>query len=368
MSRISVSKKILYLLLLTLWITSCSFNSSNDNTIFDLKNKKYSQNIYYAWSTEELNKELFPAINLDSNMRQYNWNISTAFDLNANRDRSCLQAMIFLHRFYASNPGIIEPVLYIDKVYGHFEVYSHDHLIYSYPRNKNFETKNPPMHFIHVQPRWAVYDSHVVKFRFYPDGSGKMGLYGKVLFGSQGAILNKLLTDLLPFLIAGFLCILIFVVLLTITVVRFKKRTLRSLTIPLAFVFFLSSLLLFINKKILFIFLNISLPEVSSFFFLPILILLFFCLGLFIYRVVKMIKLKNGVKKEKKDLLLTYNITDREKEILQLVFQGKSSKEIGDTLFISPRTVDNHLYNIYQKTNTKNRVQLVKMLQDNQVF
>lgn len=42
-------------------------------------------------------------------------------------------------------------------------------------------------------------------------------------------------------------------------------------------------------------------------------------------------------------------LSDREIEILKLVAQGLSSTEIGQQLFISPRTVDTHRNNIIQK-------------------
>lgn len=44
----------------------------------------------------------------------------------------------------------------------------------------------------------------------------------------------------------------------------------------------------------------------------------------------------------------------RETEILSLIQQGKSSKEIADYLHISINTVNNHRKNILKKTNSKN--------------
>lgn len=49
------------------------------------------------------------------------------------------------------------------------------------------------------------------------------------------------------------------------------------------------------------------------------------------------------------DAPLLAQLTEREIEILQLVAKGFSSAEIGQTLFISPRTVDTHRNNIIQK-------------------
>jgi DNA-binding CsgD family transcriptional regulator len=43
-----------------------------------------------------------------------------------------------------------------------------------------------------------------------------------------------------------------------------------------------------------------------------------------------------------------------------------SNQDIGEKLFISIRTVESHLYTIFQKTNVKNRVQLANLIQTNQ--
>jgi DNA-binding CsgD family transcriptional regulator len=50
-------------------------------------------------------------------------------------------------------------------------------------------------------------------------------------------------------------------------------------------------------------------------------------------------------------------LTKREIEVLTHVIQGKSSKEVADTLFVSKRTVDFHLANVYDKLHVNNRVQ-----------
>jgi len=58
-------------------------------------------------------------------------------------------------------------------------------------------------------------------------------------------------------------------------------------------------------------------------------------------------------------------LSPREKEILQLVLQEKSNKEIGETLFISERTVETHRKNIFRKTRTNTIVGLVKYAMEN---
>lgn len=57
-----------------------------------------------------------------------------------------------------------------------------------------------------------------------------------------------------------------------------------------------------------------------------------------------------------------YNITKREREIAELVLQGKSNKEIEDVVFISVHTVKNHIHNLYRKLSVKSRGQLVHLI------
>lgn len=53
-------------------------------------------------------------------------------------------------------------------------------------------------------------------------------------------------------------------------------------------------------------------------------------------------------------------LSDRELEILDLVATGLTNLEISQHLAISKRTVDNHVSNILTKTETENRVELVR--------
>ena len=54
------------------------------------------------------------------------------------------------------------------------------------------------------------------------------------------------------------------------------------------------------------------------------------------------------------------DITEREGEIIRLLAQGLSSKEIGDRLFISNRTVDTHRTNIMTKLGLHNVAGLIR--------
>ena len=53
-------------------------------------------------------------------------------------------------------------------------------------------------------------------------------------------------------------------------------------------------------------------------------------------------------------------LTTREREVVKLIAEGRSSKEIADLLCISARTVDNHRANIMEKLNLKKAADLVK--------
>jgi DNA-binding NarL/FixJ family response regulator len=58
--------------------------------------------------------------------------------------------------------------------------------------------------------------------------------------------------------------------------------------------------------------------------------------------------------------LFDETLSTREKEVLTLLAEGKSSKEIAELLFISPRTVEHHRASINKKLKIQNIVDLVK--------
>lgn len=63
-----------------------------------------------------------------------------------------------------------------------------------------------------------------------------------------------------------------------------------------------------------------------------------------------------------KKLKSLYALTDREIEIIELLFERKSSSEIGEILFISKHTVDTHRRNILKKIDVKSTGELVSFL------
>jgi DNA-binding NarL/FixJ family response regulator len=57
-------------------------------------------------------------------------------------------------------------------------------------------------------------------------------------------------------------------------------------------------------------------------------------------------------------------LTDREKEILKLVAEGHTSKEVADILSISPKTADNHRANILRKLGLRNTHELTRFARE----
>lgn len=57
------------------------------------------------------------------------------------------------------------------------------------------------------------------------------------------------------------------------------------------------------------------------------------------------------------------DLTERERQILELVASGKSNKEIGAQLFLTEKTVKHHMTNILQKLHVRNRVEAALLAQ-----
>ncbi|HAA04892.1 MAG TPA: DNA-binding response regulator [Syntrophobacteraceae bacterium] len=53
-------------------------------------------------------------------------------------------------------------------------------------------------------------------------------------------------------------------------------------------------------------------------------------------------------------------LTAREQQVLRMVAEGRSTKDIAADLFISPKTVENHRANIMEKLNLHNTIELVR--------
>ena len=53
-------------------------------------------------------------------------------------------------------------------------------------------------------------------------------------------------------------------------------------------------------------------------------------------------------------------LTSREKEVLSLILQEKTTSQIADHLFLSPKTIESHRANLFLKFDVKNLVGLIK--------
>jgi DNA-binding NarL/FixJ family response regulator len=73
---------------------------------------------------------------------------------------------------------------------------------------------------------------------------------------------------------------------------------------------------------------------------------------------------ERGQKKEEEKV----HLTDREKEIIQLIAKEYSNAQIGEALFISERTVETHRKNIFRKANTKTVIGLMKFAIENKLI
>ena len=57
-----------------------------------------------------------------------------------------------------------------------------------------------------------------------------------------------------------------------------------------------------------------------------------------------------------------YNLSKREREVMDLILKGQSNKEIMRVLFLSHGTVRNHTSNLYQKLGVKSRLKLIQFI------
>ena len=62
-----------------------------------------------------------------------------------------------------------------------------------------------------------------------------------------------------------------------------------------------------------------------------------------------------------KEIAERTSLTEREKEMLRLLLQGKSNKEISALTYVSTDTVKSHLQNIYKKLGVKSRLEVVAL-------
>ncbi len=81
--------------------------------------------------------------------------------------------------------------------------------------------------------------------------------------------------------------------------------------------------------------------------------------GIDTYYLLHLIKKKPSTLKKLQSPDHHYNLTDRELEIVQLIAQGLSNKEIAEILFLSTNTIRTHINNIFNKLSVSNRTAIL---------
>ncbi|MCC5916804.1 MAG: response regulator transcription factor [Cryomorphaceae bacterium] len=74
-------------------------------------------------------------------------------------------------------------------------------------------------------------------------------------------------------------------------------------------------------------------------------------------------RIKSSENIEEKDFskLSAYGLTERQINIVKMIFNGMTSSEIGEKLFLSKHTIDTHRRNILRKTRCSNTAELYKL-------
>ena len=64
----------------------------------------------------------------------------------------------------------------------------------------------------------------------------------------------------------------------------------------------------------------------------------------------------------------TLSLTQREQEVLQVLADGLSNIQIGESLHLSPRTVEKYVSSLLRKTDTNNRAELVRFAMEHHLL
>lgn len=65
---------------------------------------------------------------------------------------------------------------------------------------------------------------------------------------------------------------------------------------------------------------------------------------------------------------MNLQISDKQKEILTYVSEGRTSKEIAGLVLLSDRTIHNNLTNLRKKFNAKNTIHLITIMRQNNII
>jgi|GEM_PF-6714691 len=110
------------------------------------------------------------------------------------------------------------------------------------------------------------------------------------------------------------------------------------------------------------IMLDLMYPKVKYIYFSPF---LYSIMGIIaVFYIIKIYFIKQDVDPVilNENIIQKYNISNREREIIQLILKGYSNKDICELLYISLNTIKTHNKNIFQKMGIKSRYELIAML------
>ena len=79
------------------------------------------------------------------------------------------------------------------------------------------------------------------------------------------------------------------------------------------------------------------------------------------YKILQIVQQPATPKNEKEAHKNIFQLSEREKEVLQLLSLGLDYKEIGAKIFISPNTVKKHTISIYQKLHVNSKAQALRI-------
>ncbi len=73
---------------------------------------------------------------------------------------------------------------------------------------------------------------------------------------------------------------------------------------------------------------------------------------------------KKSLDEKMNGFCIKYSLTSRQRDIIELIIDGYSNKEISNKLHITEGTVKTHIYNIFKKTDISNRNQIIKKVME----
>jgi len=120
------------------------------------------------------------------------------------------------------------------------------------------------------------------------------------------------------------------------------------------------NLLFLVDASFLHLRLSTDLPAIVL--IVPVYILSWALLFIIWFFPVSLISGKNGDELSVETFVKNYDLTPRERDIAAKLLAGKTSGEIGEELFISGRTVETHIYNIFRKCDVSSRIELISLI------